>query len=267
MMSNAKFRVIIPARMESNRLVDKMIVDIHGIPLIVRTALQAKKSQAQSVVVALDNKKIADICSAHNIDWVLTSVNHSTGTDRLAEAVNLLGYHDDEYILNVQGDEPLIEPQLINNLAAFIIDKKTDVATIAHPIFTENEIFNPSIVKVVLDNNSNAMYFSRAPIPYYRDGFGELLDFNLKSGINFLRHIGMYAYSVAFLKNYHGMPVSLIEDVEKLEQLRIIFNGHRLAVQISDIIPEGGVDTIEDLQRVRQVIANLEISGKYGLHK
>jgi len=261
-MNRQRFKVIIPARIESSRLAEKMLLDIHGIPLVIRTAMQAQKSLAEKVVVACDNSKIAEICAKHQIDYILTSAAHSNGTDRLAEAVSLLQLKDEEYVINVQGDEPLIEPQLINNLANFMYQQQTDVATIAHPIFSENEIFNASIVKVVLDNNSNAMYFSRAPIPYYRDGFGDKLNFNLADGINFLRHIGMYAYSVSFLKNYHRMPVSLIEEVERLEQLRILYNGHKLAVLVSDIIPEGGVDTLEDLQRVRQIIANLEISGK-----
>ena len=256
------FKVIIPARLQSGRLKDKMRADIHGLPLIVRTAKQALKSNASSVTVATDDKGIMDICESYNIACVLTSCDHQTGTDRLVEAVNILKYADNEVIINVQGDEPLIEPQLINDLANFIIRQQTQVATIAHKISTENEVFNPSIVKVVLDCNSNAMYFSRAPIPYSRDGFATQLDFSLPKGINFLRHIGMYAYSVKFLKNYGDMPSSLIENVEKLEQLRILYNGHKLSVLISDIIPEGGVDTLEDLQRVRQVIANQEISGK-----
>ncbi|MBY0378908.1 MAG: 3-deoxy-manno-octulosonate cytidylyltransferase [Burkholderiales bacterium] len=259
---NNNFRVIIPARLQSGRLTDKMRIDIHGLPLIVRTAKQALKSNAKSVTVATDDKSIMDICLQHNIPCILTNSDHQTGTDRLVEAVNILQYTDDQIIINVQGDEPLIEPQVINNLAKFIIQQQTQVATIAHKITTENEVFNPSIVKVVLDHSSNAMYFSRAPIPYSRDGFATQLDFTLPKGINFLRHIGMYAYTVEFLKNYGNMPSSLIENVEKLEQLRILYNGHKLSVLISNIIPEGGVDTLEDLQRVRQVIANQEISGK-----
>jgi 3-deoxy-manno-octulosonate cytidylyltransferase (CMP-KDO synthetase) len=248
--------------MQSGRLTQKMIVDIHGLPLIVRTAKQSQQSNAKSVTVATDSDQIKTICDSYNIECILTSASHQTGTDRLAESVKILNYADNEVVINVQGDEPLIDPNIINNLANFIFTKQTSVATIAHRIFTENEIFNSSIVKVVLDTNGNAMYFSRAPIPYYREGFGETLSFKLPQGINFLRHIGLYAYTVEFLNNYNTMPVSLIEDVEKLEQLRILYNGQKLSVLISDIIPEGGVDTLEDLQRVRQVIANNEISGK-----
>lgn len=264
LIMSSNFRVLIPARMQSGRLAKKMLLDIHGLPLIIRTAIQAQKSNAKSVVVATDNEEIKSICDNFKIECILTSSSHQTGTDRLAQAVEILNYADDEIIVNVQGDEPLIDPQVINDLANFIISKKTGVATIAHKIFTENEIFNSNIVKVVLDINSNALYFSRAPIPYYRDGFAEKLNFTLPDGINFLRHIGMYAYTVEFLKNYNKMPVSLCEEVEKLEQLRILYNGQKLSVLISDIIPEGGVDTIEDLQRVRQIIANNEITGKGG---
>ncbi|MCE2706231.1 MAG: 3-deoxy-manno-octulosonate cytidylyltransferase [Proteobacteria bacterium] len=249
---NKGFSVIIPARMQSARLANKMILDIHGLPLIIRTAKQALQSNTKQVVVATDNKQIEAICKEHKIDVIMTKEEHQTGTDRLAEAVKTLGYKDDEIIINVQGDEPLIPPQLINNLADFIIRQKTQVATIAHKIYHENEIFNPNIVKVVLNKNNHAMYFSRAPIPYHRDGFIEKLDFILPNGINFLRHIGIYAYSVEFLKNYSAMPHSLIEQVEKLEQLRVLYSGQNLSVLVSEIIPEGGIDTIEDLQRVRK---------------
>ena len=250
--------------MQSTRLADKMILDIHGIPLIIRTVRQALQSDAKDVFVATDDHKIERICNDYGAKVIMTKREHETGTDRLAEAVAILNLNDDEIIINVQGDEPLINPALINNLAQFIMNRGTEVATIAHKIHTDNEIFNASIVKVVLDAQGNAMYFSRAPIPYYRDGFVEKLNFNLPQGIHFLRHIGMYAYSVKFLKNYNNMPDSPIEHVEKLEQLRILYHGHKLSVLISDIVPEGGVDTLEDLERVRQLFYNMEISGKGG---
>ena len=265
MMKN-DFTVIIPARMQSARLTGKMLLDIHGVPLIIRTVKQALLSNASNVIVATDDEAIETVCKKHDINVILTDINHQNGTDRVVEAAVQLGLEDNEIVVNVQGDEPLINPQLINNLATFIFNKGTPVATIAHIIDTENEIFNPSIVKVVLDAYNNALYFSRAPIPYSRDGFIEELNFNLPNGINFLRHIGMYAYSVDFLKNYKQMLAPALEHVEKLEQLRILYNGYKMAVMVSDIIPEGGVDTLEDLTRVRQYVANLEISGKGGSH-
>ncbi len=242
--------------MQSGRLANKMTLDLDGLPLIVRTARQAHKSSATSVIVATDHDSILAICKEHGIEAVMTRNDHHSGTDRIAEAASNLGLADDDIIINVQGDEPLIDYGLINDLAAFIIDKKAEFATIAHPIHTEAEIFNPHIVKVVLDKDSNALYFSRSPIPFYRDGFNNPLNkFKLPTQLNLLRHIGMYAYTGAFLKNYSQMPVSPLESVEALEQLRILYNGHKIAVLVSDIIPEGGVDTIDDLQRVRQALS------------
>lgn len=255
-MKMNKFTVVIPARMQSTRLTDKMTLDLDGLPLIVRTAMQARKSNATSVIVATDHNSILDICKAHGIDAVMTSKDHHSGTDRIAEVASNLGLAPAEIIVNVQGDEPLIDPNLINNLAQFTFTKKAEFATIAHPIMTQDEIFNPNVVKVVLDKDSNALYFSRSPIPFYRDGFTNIANnFKLPSQLNLLRHIGMYAYSVAFLNSYSEMPVSPLESVEALEQLRVLYNGHKVAVLISDIIPEGGVDTAEDLQRVRQILS------------
>ena len=251
-----KFDVIIPARMHSTRLPNKMTLDLDGIPLIIKTARQAHKSSANSVIVATDHSDILSICKKHNIEAVLTKKDHNSGTDRIAEAASVLGLGANEIIVNVQGDEPLIDPSLIDNLAQFIFKKNAEVATIAHTIETEAEIFNPNIVKVVLDANSNALYFSRAPIPFYRDGFvHQGHNFKLPTQLNLLRHMGIYAYSVAFLNNYSQMPPSELENIEALEQLRVLYHGHKIAVLVSDIIPQGGIDTIEDLERVRQVLS------------
>lgn len=256
MQQQNKFIVIIPARMQSTRLPHKMILKIGGLPLIVRTAKQALMSNASKVVVATDHEDILKVCVDHNIDVVMTSATHNSGTDRLAEVANLLNLDDNEVIINVQGDEPLIDPDLINKLAAFIWDKKTDIATIAHPITDQEEIFNPNIVKVVLDNFNNAMYFSRSAIPFYRDCFTNRNDFKLPENLDLLRHIGMYAYSVKFLKQYNQMLPCAVENVECLEQLRALFNGYKIAVLTSTTIPEAGVDTLEDLQRVRQIVGD-----------
>lgn len=251
-----KFTVIIPARMHSTRLPHKMTLDLDGIPLVVKTARQAHKSSAKSVIVATDHNSILEICQKYDIQAVMTKAEHSSGTDRIAEVASILSMQPSEIIVNVQGDEPLIDPVLIDNLAEFAFTKDAEFATIAHSIITEEEIFNPNIVKVVLDKDSNALYFSRSPIPFYRDGFvNRTHDFKLPAQLNLLRHMGMYAYSAAFLNDYSQMPVSLLENVEALEQLRVLYNGHKIAVLVTDIIPAGGVDTLEDLQRVRQVLS------------
>ncbi|MCC2624262.1 MAG: 3-deoxy-manno-octulosonate cytidylyltransferase [Burkholderiales bacterium] len=255
-MKEYKFTIIIPARMQSGRLPNKMVLDLDGLPLVVRTAKQAHKSSAASVIVATDHDSIVAICKEHGIDAIMTRDDHHSGTDRIAEAASSLGLAADEIIINVQGDEPLIDPILINDLAAFTHSKQAEFATIAHPIHTEAEIFNPHIVKVVLDKDSNALYFSRSPIPFYRDGFNNpISEFKLPPLLNLLRHIGMYAYTGTFLKNYSQMPVSPLESIEALEQLRILYNGHKIAVLVSDTVPEGGVDTKEDLERIRQALS------------
>ena len=250
------FLVVVPARMHSTRLPHKMILQVGNLPLVVRTAMQALKSNAQRVIVATDHEDIMNACNEHKIEAVMTKVEHNSGTDRLAEVAHLLQLEDNQIIINVQGDEPLIDPNLINQLADFIYEKKTDIATIAHLINAEDEVFNPNIVKVVLDKDSNALYFSRSPIPYYRDGFTNRNEFKIPAELPILRHIGMYAYSVKFLKQYNQMPSCTLENVECLEQLRALYNGHKIAVLNSNSIPEAGVDTLQDLQRVRQLLAN-----------
>lgn len=252
-----KFTVIIPARMHSTRLPHKMTLDVGGVPLIIRTALQAQKSHAHRVVVATDHTDILAICQEHKIDAILTATTHHSGTDRVKEAVESLGLDQDEIVINVQGDEPLIDPQLINQLAQFLADKHTDIATLAHPIHAEDEIFNPHIVKVVLDHKKNAMYFSRAPIPFYRDGFPPHHEFKLPTQLNILRHIGIYAYRVDFLHKYNQLSPSEIELVEGLEQLRALYNGYQISVLEIAHAPAAGVDTLTDLQRVRQLVTHI----------
>lgn len=248
------FTVIIPARMSSTRLPGKMLLDVAGLPLIVRVALQAKKSRATKIVVATDHEDIYETCKKHNLDVVMTSTEHQSGTDRIAEVVQMLGLSDDEIIVNVQGDEPLIDPELINRLAMFIATKKTSIATIAHPINSSDEIFNPNVVKTVLNKDNLAMYFSRAPIPYYRDGYNNAQDFEVPHQLNILRHIGIYAYQVSFLNIYNQLPCCPLEQVEALEQLRALYNGYKIAVMTTNHAPAAGVDTLEDLIRVRQII-------------
>lgn len=256
-MTTNKFTVVIPARMHSTRLPHKMVLDLGGVPLVIRTAMQARKSRTSAVIVATDHSAILDICREHNVDAIMTKEGHNSGTDRVAEVAAILDLAATEIIVNVQGDEPLIAPELINNLAEFIFSKNAALATIAHPIATQEEVFNPNIVKVVLDKDNNALYFSRSPIPFYREGFvNREHNFMLPDKLNLLRHIGMYAYSVAFLNSYSQMAPSVLESVESLEQLRVLYNGHKIAVLVSNEIPEIGVDTLEDLQYVRQVLAS-----------
>lgn len=250
----SKFTVIIPARMSSTRLQRKMLLDVVGLPLIVRVANQARLSQAKQVVVATDHAEIFDVCKEYKIEVMMTSNDHESGTDRISEVVHELQLPSDEIIVNVQGDEPLIDPELINNLADFIQLKQTSIATIAHPITSPDEIFNPNVVKTVLDKDNLALYFSRAPIPYYREGFNNAPDFKAPKQLNILRHIGIYAYQVSFLNTYHQLPSCPLEQVESLEQLRAIYNGYKIAVMTTKHAPAHGVDTLEDLIRVRQII-------------
>lgn len=249
-----KFTVIIPARMSSTRLPGKMLLDVVGLPLIIRVAKQAMLSNASRIVIATDHQEIYDVCIKHNFEVIMTNIDHQSGTDRIAEVVKKLNLAENEIIVNVQGDEPLIDPELINQLAEFIANKKTSIATIAHPIHSQDEIFNPNVVKIVLNKDNLALYFSRAPIPYYRDGYNNSKEFIAPQNIHVLRHIGIYAYQVSFLNIYQQLPCCPLEQVEALEQLRALYNGYKIAVMITKNAPAAGVDTLEDLLRVRQII-------------
>lgn len=246
-----KFNVIIPARMHSSRLNQKMVQLIGDLPLIVMTAKQVEKSRASQVIVATDHNEIMDICNKYNIKAVMTSDTHNSGTERIHEACQKLEFKNDEIIINVQGDEPFIEPSLINELAKFM--QKRSFATVAHPINTKEEICNPNVVKVVLDHKQNALYFSRATIPYYRDGFNSD-SFTLPSTLSILRHIGIYGYTVDFLKQYVNLKPTHLEQIEALEQLRPLYYGHKIAVLTTKLKLESGIDTIEDLNRARNKI-------------
>lgn len=250
-MSNQPVTVIIPARLSSTRLPEKIIADVGGKPLIVRTANAAANSRAARVVVAADDEKIVKICQDNGIEVVLTDKTHQSGTDRLAQAVSLLGLPENMPIINVQGDEPLINPQIIDDLADFFIKSGLNMATAAHAIDSIDEFHNANIVKVVLDKNNNALYFSRATIPYPRDSGAK----EMPTQISVLRHIGIYAYSVPFLLNYQRLEQSPLEEIEKLEQLRVLWHGEKIGVMKTAIIPHAGVDTLDDLARVRRLWA------------
>lgn len=248
------FTVLIPARLASTRLPDKPLADIGGLPMVVRVAQRAAQSQASAIVVATDSPRIQQACEAHGVRCVLTRADHPTGSDRLAEACEQLGLDGQDAVVNVQGDEPLIDPELINAVATQLeVRPDCVVSTAAHPLEDAAHFGNPNVVKVVTDALGRALYFSRAPIPWWRDapkpaqpatGQGEPL-----------RHIGIYGYRAGFLRRFPQLSVSPLETVESLEQLRVLWHGERIAVHVTPKAPGAGVDTPEDLARVRALFA------------
>jgi len=248
-MSQA-FTVIVPARLASTRLPFKPLADIHGVPMVVRVAQRAALSNATQVVVAADSIEIVQACQAHGVRAMLTQVDHPSGSDRLAEASALLGLSPNDVVVNVQGDEPLINPELINQVAELLVQRPTaSMSTAAHEIHELAEFTNPNVVKVVIDQAQLALYFSRAPIPWWRDGFAKGIQ-SLPQPAP-LRHIGIYAYRVGFLQSFPTLQAAPIETCEALEQLRALWHGHKIAVHITPDVPGPGVDTPEDLERVR----------------
>ena len=248
------FTVLIPARLASTRLPNKPLADIKGAPMVVRVAQRAMQSSARRTVVAADSAEIIQRCDAFGIEAVLTRLDHSSGSDRLAEASRLLGLSDDDIVVNVQGDEPLIEPSLIDAVAG-LLHQRPDCAmsTAAHSIEQQADLLNPNIVKVVLDARQTALYFSRAPIPAARDFAGKAW---WKSGSTLpkpLRHVGIYAYRAGFLRLFPTLPQAPLEQLESLEQLRALWHGYKIAVHVTDQAPGPGVDTPEDLDRARQL--------------
>jgi 3-deoxy-manno-octulosonate cytidylyltransferase (CMP-KDO synthetase) len=248
------FTVVIPARMASSRLPNKPLADIAGLPMVVRVAQRAKLSNARHVVVAADDERIVQACQAHGIQALLTRQDHVSGSDRLAEACQLLGLPDEAVVVNVQGDEPLIHPGLINDVADLLSQRpEASMSTAAHAIAQLEEFTNPNVVKVVLDARQMALYFSRAPIPCWRDGQAPGGFKSLPSPAP-LRHVGIYGYRAGFLRLFPQLPPAPIETMESLEQLRAMWHGHPIAVHITDEAPGPGVDTPEDLARVRALL-------------
>ena len=248
-MSQA-FTVIVPARLASTRLPQKPLADIHGLPMVVRVAQRAALSHASQVVVAADSLEIVQACQAHGVRAMLTQMDHPSGSDRLAEASALLGLEPTDVVVNVQGDEPLINPELINQVAELLVQRPTaSMSTAAHEIHELAEFTNPNVVKVVIDQAQLALYFSRAPSPWWRDGFAKGIQTLPQPAP--LRHIGIYAYRVGFLQSFPNLPPAPIETGEALEQLRALWHGHKIAVHITHEAPGPGVDTPEDLERVR----------------
>jgi 3-deoxy-manno-octulosonate cytidylyltransferase (CMP-KDO synthetase) len=245
------FAVIIPARYASTRLPGKPLADIAGKPMVVRVAENAARAGAERVVVATDDARIQAAAEAHGIAVCLTGSGHATGTDRLAEAAQRLGLADDAIVVNVQGDEPLLSPRLIRAMADLLAaHPDAAMATACHPITDPAEAFNPNVVKVVLDRRGYALYFSRATIPWARDAFAAGRD-GVPEGLPLYRHYGLYAYRVAFLRAFPALAPAPVERFEALEQLRALWHGFRIIVQVTAGTPAPGVDTPEDLERVR----------------
>lgn len=248
------FSVLIPARLASTRLPGKPLADIAGLPMIVRVAQRAALSRASQVVVAADAPAIVQACQAHGVHAILTRSDHPTGSDRLAEACRQLGLDADDRVVNVQGDEPLIEPGLIDDCAA-LLDTRPDcvMSTAAHAVAAAADFTNPNVVKVVLDAEGRALYFSRAPIPWWRDA---PISGTVPTGdVQALRHVGLYGYRAGFLRQFPALPPSPLEAVESLEQLRVLWHGHRIAVHVTHLPPGAGVDTPDDLARVRALLS------------
>jgi 3-deoxy-manno-octulosonate cytidylyltransferase (CMP-KDO synthetase) len=249
------FIAVIPARFASTRLSGKPLADIAGKPMVVRVAERAKKSGAMRVVIATDHADVKAAAEQHGYFALMTRADHAQGTDRIAEVVAHLQLADETIIVNVQGDEPLIDPALIAKVAETLANKsEAAIATAAHIIDDADEFFSPNVVKVVCDANGYAHYFSRAPIPYARDAFAKSKS-ALPAKFPALRHIGIYAYRASFLKRYAALAPAPEEQLESLEQLRALHHGFRIAVHIWDGALAPGVDTPEDLQRVQGIFA------------
>ena len=244
------FHVVIPARHASSRLPGKPLLPIAGKPMVVRVAEQAAQSGAQQIWIATDHQAIADAVHQYGFKACLTDARHASGTDRIAEVVRQQGWSDDTIVVNVQGDEPLIPPPLIGAVAQHLHEHpECAVATACHPIHDEAAMRNPNIVKAVLDKHGNALYFSRAPIPYPRDAFSS--NSGIPAELPVLRHIGIYAYRAGFLRAYSQLAPAPIEQFEALEQLRVLWHGQKIGVAVTAEAPPSGVDTEADLHAAR----------------
>ena len=245
------FKVVIPARYGSSRLPGKPLLKINGKPMVQHVYEQAQLSGAEEVAVATDDARILDMVNSFGGEVMMTSSEHHSGTDRIAEVAEKLGWADDVIVVNLQGDEPCMPPSLIHQVAKDMAEHESaDVTTLSSPIVEKSQLFDPHVVKVVTDQQGFALYFSRAPIPWHRDEFA-MDDRPLPEGVGFYRHIGLYAYRVGFLERFTTMPPSPIELAESLEQLRVLWQGGRIHVSLAKENPGHGVDTADDLKRVR----------------
>ncbi|MEN3112246.1 3-deoxy-manno-octulosonate cytidylyltransferase [Uliginosibacterium paludis] len=256
---NIRFKAIIPARYASTRLPAKPLADIGGKPMVVRVMERALQSGAEEVWVATDHEEVRAVVEAAGGKVMMTRTDHPTGTDRLAEVVTALGWAPGEIVVNVQGDEPLIDPDTIRLVAKSLAgDVNAEISTMAHPITTVDDFYNPGVVKVVCEKIGHAHYFSRAPIPFPRDAaLAGLLKpgMAMPDGVPALRHVGLYAYRVGFLKAFASLAPAPTEQIEMLEQLRALWHGYQIRVEILNEAPPAGIDTPEDLARVRALFA------------
>lgn len=246
------FKVVIPARYASTRLPAKPLLDLGGKPMVVRVAERAQLCGADEMWVATDHPLVLEAAQAHGLQALMTREDHPTGTDRLAEVVATRGWGDDAIVVNVQGDEPLIEPAVVAQTARQLAESGADIATVAHPIASAADFFNPNVVKVVCRADGDAAYFSRAPIPFARDHFAKDGRESLPAGLPALRHVGLYAYRAGFLRAYAGLGPAPTEQFEALEQLRALWHGYRITVATIDAAPAPGVDTPEDAARMQR---------------
>ena len=251
--SPVKFSVIIPARYASSRFPGKPLADLGGKPMVVRVAECARASGAAEVLIATDHKGIAATAARHGYEAVMTKASHASGTDRLAEVAARRRYRASHIVVNIQGDEPQIDPVLIRQVAMSLARRhEAHMATAAHPIRDAREFVSPHVVKVVLDDNGYALYFSRALIPYARDAFARGIG-RVPPGLPAYRHLGIYAYRAGFLRRFTHLAPAAIERFEALEQQRALAHGYRIAVVVTRRAPHPGVDTPADLQRVRRL--------------
>ncbi|MGV6989430.1 3-deoxy-manno-octulosonate cytidylyltransferase [Testudinibacter sp. P80/BLE/0925] len=256
-----KFSVIIPARYASSRLPGKPLADIAGKPMIRHVWQQAQKSGAERIIIATDHAEVAAVARSFGAEVCMTSEKHNSGTERLAEVVAKCGLAADEIIVNVQGDEPLIPPAIIRQVAENLADNPVKMATLAVKIDDAEELFNPNVVKVLTDQNGFVLYFSRAVIPWDRDQFAALnkgeiskAELNLAKS-SYLRHIGLYAYRAGFIRQYIEWQPTALEQIESLEQLRVLWYGEKIHLALANEVPAVGVDTFEDLEKVRQILS------------
>lgn len=250
-----RFTVIIPARYASTRLPRKPLLDIAGKPMIQHVWEKAQQAGAARVIVATDHAEIADVVSQFGAEVCLTSDKHNSGTERLAEVVEKMAVADNEIIVNIQGDEPLMPPAIVAQVAKNLDSHQVNMATLAVKLTTAEELFNPNVVKAVTDRNGFALYFSRAPIPFARDNFPHCNDAFVQQQ-HYLRHIGIYAYRAGFIKRYVAWQPTQLEQLESLEQLRALWYGEKIHLELAQEAPQVGVDTVEDLERVRQILAD-----------
>lgn len=251
------FKVVIPARFASTRLPGKPLLDICGKPMVIRVAEQAAQSGAQEIIIATDHAPIIAAAREHDFQACMTRADHASGTDRIAEVAAQQGWTDETIVVNVQGDEPLIPPPLIRAVAQHLHDHpECAIATACHPIHDEASMRNPNIVKAVLDKHGNALYFSRAPIPWPRDAYAQGQP--LPQNIEVLRHVGIYAYRASFLHAYGRLTPATIEQAESLEQLRALYHGYKIGVARTDQAPPSGVDTEQDLEIARRLFTDFQ---------